>query len=72
MREQHLVLNSYINTKNGKEIIKAYKRLHNIIKRENSVNSAVKYKCNKKLFSTTEEATLHKEAIYQKCNIKSY
>ncbi|CAI27451.1 glycine--tRNA ligase subunit beta [Ehrlichia ruminantium] len=68
IKKEAIVLNSYIDTENGKEIIKAYKRLHNIISKDNVINSIIK--CNKKLFSTNEEINLCKETIYQKGNIK--
>ncbi|GAT76824.1 glycyl-tRNA synthetase beta chain [Ehrlichia ruminantium] len=68
IKKEAIVLNSYIDTENGKEIIKAYKRLHNIISKDNVINSIIK--CNKKLFSTNEEINLYKETIYQKSNIK--
>ncbi|ABD44644.1 glycine--tRNA ligase, beta subunit [Ehrlichia chaffeensis str. Heartland] len=63
-------LNNYIFTKNGVEIIKAYKRLSNIITKGENVNNTAKYKCNKKLFTIKEETDLYKEITYQKNNIK--
>ncbi|WP_196492738.1 glycine--tRNA ligase subunit beta [Ehrlichia ruminantium] len=70
IKKEVIALNSYIDTENGKEIAKAYKRLHNIIVKGSSISSIVKYKCNKRLFLTSEEINLYKEAIYQKNNIK--
>ncbi|AHC39647.1 glycine--tRNA ligase subunit beta [Ehrlichia muris] len=63
-------LNDYIFTKNGAEIIKAYKRICNIITKENITNSIKNHKCNKRLFVEKEEIDLYKEINYQKNNIK--
>ena len=63
-------LNDYIFSKNGAEIIKAYKRIYNIITKEDNLNGIKSHKCNKRLFVAKEEIDLYKEINYQKNNIK--
>ena len=64
------LLNKYIPTRKGDEIIKAYKRLNNIMAKEENISNIKKYKCNKNLFVAKEEIDLYKEVRYQKGNIK--
>ena len=70
IKVESAILNKYIPTKKGNEIMKAYKRLNNIMIKEDNTINIKKYKCNKKLLLTREEIDLYKEVRYQKGNIK--
>ncbi|AUO54314.1 glycine--tRNA ligase subunit beta [Ehrlichia canis] len=70
IKKETNLLNEYVFTNNGIEIIKAYKRLSNISDIEDNISITTKQKPNKKLFSANEEHDLYKEISYQKNNIK--
>ncbi|AAZ68055.1 glycine--tRNA ligase subunit beta [Ehrlichia canis] len=70
IKKEANLLNEYVFTNNGIEIIKAYKRLSNISDIEDNISITTKQKPNKKLFSANEEHDLYKEISYQKNNIK--
>ena len=69
IKKESEILNRYIPTKKGAEILKAYKRLNNIMEKEDIANIK-EYKCNKNLLLKSEEIDLYKEVRYQKGNIK--
>ncbi|CEI85177.1 glycine--tRNA ligase subunit beta [Ehrlichia minasensis] len=70
IKKEANLLNEYVFTYNGIEIIKAYKRLSNISETDDNINVITKQKPNKKLFKTNDECDLYKEISYQKNNIK--
>ena len=70
IKKEANLLNEYVITNSGIEIIKAYKRLSNISDIEDNISITTKQKPNKKLFTTNEEYDLYKEISYQKNNIK--
>ncbi|MGN7618867.1 MAG: DALR anticodon-binding domain-containing protein [Ehrlichia sp.] len=70
IKRESAILNKYIHTKKGTEIVKTYKRLNNVIEKEDGNSDVKKYKFNKKLFLTKEEIDLYREVIYQKGSIR--